>query len=59
MATSTAKKPAPKKAKASEGKTTKAKSATTVKQRFDLHKSLQEHFGFNKFKGTRKKQLNP
>ena len=57
MATSTAKKPAPKKAKASEGKTTKVKSATTVKQKVDLHKSLKEHFGFNKFKGTQEKAI--
>ena len=41
MATSTEKKPAPKKA---------SKIKEEPKKRFDLHKALNEHFGFNKFK---------
>lgn len=51
MATSTAKKTAVK-------KTAKVKKETTAKQnKFDLHQSLQEHFGFNKFKGTQEKAI--
>jgi len=30
-------------------------SGKTVKRRFDLHKSLHEHFGFDKFKDTQEK----
>ncbi|MEI9943817.1 MAG: DNA helicase RecQ [Chitinophagaceae bacterium] len=46
----TAKKPAPKKA-------AKEKEITTGKNRFDLHKSLQEYFGFTKFKGNQEKAI--
>ncbi|RYY60619.1 MAG: DNA helicase RecQ [Chitinophagaceae bacterium] len=49
MATSTPKKPAAKKA---------ARATKTGKQPvFDLHEKLQEHFGFNKFKGTQEKVI--
>jgi ATP-dependent DNA helicase RecQ len=64
MGTSTAKKPARKKDEAVEkfnpakaGKTIKVKEPAVAKKRFDLHKSLQEHFGFNKFKGTQEKAI--
>lgn len=50
MGTSTAKKAAPK-------KTAKTKDTNPVKKRFDLHEALQEHFGFNKFKGTQEKVI--
>ena len=51
----TAKKAAPKKtAKAKEPATAKKK---TNSHRFDLHKSLQEYFGFNKFKGNQEKAI--
>ncbi len=33
------------------------KEKAPVKQRFDLHKALQEHFGFDKFKGTQEKVI--
>src|SRR4026209_1494602 len=39
------------------GKVAKAKTTETSKKRFDLHKALQEHFGFNKFKGTQEKAI--
>ncbi|PZR29502.1 MAG: DNA helicase RecQ [Citrobacter freundii] len=48
MGTTTAKKGAAKKQVKEEGQ---------PKQRFDLHKSLQEYFGFNKFKGTQEKVI--
>jgi len=47
MATTTAKK--------SAGKTIKSKETVPAKKRLDLHKALQEHFGFDKFKGTQEK----
>ncbi len=51
MATSSVKKPAAK-------KSATVKKETTVKvKKFDLHQSLQEHFGFNKFKGTQEKAI--
>ena len=46
----TAKKAAPK-------KTAKLKDSTPAKKRFDLHKALQEYFGFDKFKGTQEKVI--
>ena len=56
MGTSTAKKAA--------GKTTLTKTAAaketakgSAKKKFDLHKALQEHFGFDKFKGTQEKVI--
>lgn len=56
MGTSTAKKAA--------GKTTLTKTAAaketakgSPKKKFDLHKALQEHFGFDKFKGTQEKVI--
>ncbi|RYY57314.1 MAG: DNA helicase RecQ [Chitinophagaceae bacterium] len=49
MATSTPKKPAAKKA-------AKAPKAGKLPV-FDLHQKLQEHFGFNKFKGTQEKVI--
>ena len=39
-----------------EAKTKTAKNGT-VKNKFDLHKSLQEYFGFDKFKGTQEKAI--
>lgn len=48
MGTTTAKKGAAKK---------QAKETNQPKQRFDLHKALQEYFGFNKFKGTQEKVI--
>ena len=48
--------------KTSTAKNTKSKTETLEKkktngQRFDLHKSMQEHFGFDKFKGTQEKVI--
>lgn len=45
--------------KAAATKTAKSKSKETApaKKKFDLHKALQEHFGFNKFKGTQEKVI--
>ncbi len=51
MGTTTAKKAAPKKAAASKEK------KQDPQKRFDLHAALQEHFGFNKFKGTQEKAI--
>lgn len=53
----TAKKAASKKApKENEAKQATSKSGS-VKKRFDLHKALQEYFGFDKFKGTQEKAI--
>ena len=49
MATTTAK-PAAK-------KPAKVKEATPKKPRFDLHKALQDQFGFDQFKGTQEKVI--
>ncbi|MEI2739298.1 MAG: DNA helicase RecQ [Chitinophagaceae bacterium] len=57
MGTSTAKKPAAKSSPSKTGKTVKAKETTPSKKRFDLHKALQEYFGFDKFKGTQEKAI--
>jgi ATP-dependent DNA helicase RecQ len=57
MGTSTAKKPASKSSPSKTGKTVKAKETTPSKKRFDLHKALQEYFGFDKFKGTQEKAI--
>ncbi len=55
--------------KKAAGKTTAAKTAKTkesaqpglkagnAKKKFDLHKALQEYFGFDKFKGTQEKAI--
>jgi ATP-dependent DNA helicase RecQ len=48
MGTTTAKKATSKK---------QSKEVNQPKQRFDLHKALQEYFGFNKFKGTQEKVI--
>ncbi len=47
---------------AKAGKTIKTKESVTGKKgtngnRFDLHKALQEYFGFDKFKGTQEKAI--
>jgi ATP-dependent DNA helicase RecQ len=47
---------------AKAGKTIKSKEPVTGKKgtngnRFDLHKALQEYFGFDKFKGTQEKAI--
>lgn len=38
-------------------KTSKANGTTPTKKRFDLHKALQEYFGFDKFKGNQEKAI--
>ena len=43
--------------KATVKKTAKVKEAAPSKKRFDLHKALQEYFGFDKFKGTQEKAI--
>ncbi len=55
MGTSTAKKSAPK--KSAKLKTNDSDKNTTPRKKFDLHKALQEHFGFDKFKGTQEKVI--
>ena len=46
-------------ATASAKKTVKATNGKTApKKKFDLHEALHEHFGFEKFKGIRKRSLN-
>ena len=53
-------KPAPSKMEKSAKKETSIspeKKKNPEKKRFDLHKALQEHFGFNKFKGTQEKVI--
>ena len=62
MGTSTAKKPTAKSSPSKTGKTVKVKETTTSKKgaaanRFDLHKALQDYFGFSKFKGTQEKAI--
>ena len=56
MGTSTAKKAAVKKTAKVKDTTTTAKKGTG-NTRFDLHKALQEYFGFDKFKGTQEKVI--
>jgi len=48
MATTTAKKPSGKKVEKNNGEVSR-------KKKLDLHQALQEHFGFNKFKGNQEK----
>jgi ATP-dependent DNA helicase RecQ len=50
MATTTAK-------KSTEKRPAKTSEQVSPKKRFDLHKSLQEHFGFDKFKGNQEKVI--
>ena len=57
MATPTSKKTATKTAALRSGKTVKFKEAKPAKKKFDLHKALQEYFGFDKFKGTQEKVI--
>jgi ATP-dependent DNA helicase RecQ len=69
MGTPTAKKPIRKKEEpaaiskpAKNGKAVKVKEPATRKKgtngtRFDLHKALQQYFGFDKFKGTQEKAI--
>jgi ATP-dependent DNA helicase RecQ len=48
----------PKKEKAAKSKQTTTIPITIgTKKRFDLHAALQEHFGFDKFKGTQEKVI--
>ncbi|MBI5858297.1 MAG: DNA helicase RecQ [Sphingobacteriales bacterium] len=60
MGTST-KKPAAKKVQPTNGKPVKVKETSSKKKpdsyRVNLHKALQEHFGFDKFKGTQEKAI--
>ncbi|HRF18491.1 MAG TPA: DEAD/DEAH box helicase [Chitinophagaceae bacterium] len=60
----TVKKAATKTTKSANGKAATVKEAKTktpkngsVKTKFDLHKALQEYFGFDKFKGTQEKAI--
>jgi len=59
MATSTAKKPAGKPVTPVIKGTEKVKASSSKKRtdRFDLHHSLQENFGFTSFKGTQEKAI--
>lgn len=58
MGTSTAKKTGGKPEKPAKLKETSPEGPkSSVKKRFDLHKALQEHFGFNQFKGTQEKVI--
>src|SRR6187397_2694713 len=62
MGTSTVKKTAkPKSSKTTVKETNSAKPGTAIKRssnkKFDLHAALQEHFGFDKFKGTQEKSI--
>lgn len=57
MGTSTVKKVTTKSNPIKAGKPVKAKETTAPKKRFDLHKALQEYFGFDKFKGTQEKAI--
>jgi ATP-dependent DNA helicase RecQ len=62
MGTSTVKKTAkPKSSKTTGKETNGAKPGTAIKRssskKFDLHAALQEHFGFDKFKGTQEKSI--
>jgi len=50
MGTTTAKKSGPK-------KPAKSNQSDAVPARFDLHKSLQQYFGFDKFKGTQERVI--
>ncbi len=43
--------------KAPSKKAARVKETTSAKKRFDLHNALQDHFGFNKFKGTQEKVI--
>lgn len=43
--------------KAPSKKGARVKETTSAKKRFDLHNALQEHFGFDKFKGTQEKVI--
>jgi ATP-dependent DNA helicase RecQ len=54
MATTTAKKSTAK-SSSSNGKAAKITGSAPVKKRVDLHKALQEYFGFDKFKGSQEK----
>ncbi|HET9431139.1 MAG TPA: DNA helicase RecQ [Chitinophagaceae bacterium] len=53
----TAKKAAVKKTAKVKETRSGGKSINSVKKRFDLHKALQEYFGFDKFKGTQEKAI--
>ncbi|MFZ9388751.1 MAG: DNA helicase RecQ [Chitinophagaceae bacterium] len=63
MGTSSVKKPTAKSSPSKVVKTTRVKESTssskkiTAVKRFDLHRSLQEYFGFDKFKGTQEKAI--
>ncbi|HUR64920.1 MAG TPA: DNA helicase RecQ [Chitinophagaceae bacterium] len=56
MGTSTAKKPTTKSSPSKTAKTVKIKEANSNKM-LELHSSLQEYFGFDKFKGTQEKAI--
>src|SRR6476661_1598627 len=55
MATTSAKNTTGGGKKISSAKTAKEKATSNGTKRFDLHKSLQEHFGFDKFKDNQEK----
>jgi ATP-dependent DNA helicase RecQ len=53
----TAKKPVSRPVATNGVKTAKAKDASSANKKFDLRKSLREHFGFEKFIGTQEKAI--
>ena len=53
----TAKKPVSRPSLTNGTKTAKGKDTSAANKRFDLRKSLGEHFGFNKFIGTQEKAI--
>lgn len=57
MGTSTVKKATTKSNPTKTVKAVKAKESVAPTKRFDLHKALQEYFGFDKFKGTQEKAI--
>lgn len=57
MGTVTVKKPAAKGKKPAVARSKKESGTRSSATRFDLHKALQENFGFNKFKGTQEKAI--
>ncbi|HEX8278365.1 MAG TPA: ATP-dependent DNA helicase RecQ, partial [Segetibacter sp.] len=60
MATkTTSKKPTEKKISPAKKATKKSASSNEVSDHsYDIHKSLLEHFGFDKFKGTQEQAIN-
>jgi len=57
MGTAAIKKTSGETTKKTNAKAIKEKTSTNGKKRFDLHKALQQHFGFSTFKGTQEKAI--